>query len=69
MSGGFAAADAFTGKYLWHFETNHAIVASPMTYAIVGKQFIVIDLGANVCSSALPKWYLGDQNEPNDIAT
>ena len=24
-SGGFAAVDARTGKYLWHFETNHAI--------------------------------------------
>src|ERR1035438_10576506 len=32
-SGGFAAVDAVTGKYLWHFETNHAIRASPITYA------------------------------------
>ena len=24
-SGGFAAVDARNGKYLWHFETNHAI--------------------------------------------
>jgi outer membrane protein assembly factor BamB len=24
-SGGFAAVDVGTGKYLWHFETNHAM--------------------------------------------
>jgi PQQ-dependent dehydrogenase (methanol/ethanol family) len=54
-SGGFAAVDARTGKYLWHFETNHAIKASPMTYAINGRQYIAIASGANVLSFALPK--------------
>ena len=54
-SGGFAAVDARTGKYLWHFETNHAIRASPMTYAIDGRQYIAIASGANILSFALPK--------------
>ena len=53
-SGGFAAVDARTGKYLWHFETNHAFKASPMTYAIDGKQYIAIASGSNVLSFALP---------------
>jgi PQQ-dependent dehydrogenase (methanol/ethanol family) len=54
-SGGFAAVDARTGKYLWHFETNHAIRASPMTYAIGGRQYIAIASGSNILSFALPK--------------
>jgi len=54
-SGGFAAVDARNGKYLWHFETNHAIRASPMTYAIGGRQYVAIASGSNVLSFALPK--------------
>ena len=54
-SGGFAAVEASTGRYLWHFETNHAIKASPMTYAIEGRQYIAIASGSNVLSFALPK--------------
>jgi len=54
-SGGFAAIDARNGKYLWHFETNHAIRASPMTYAIDGRQYIAIASGSNILSFALPK--------------
>ncbi|HEY4380651.1 MAG TPA: PQQ-binding-like beta-propeller repeat protein [Acidobacteriaceae bacterium] len=54
-SGGFAAVDAATGKYLWHFETNHAMKASPMTYEVNGRQYIAIASGANVLSFALPE--------------
>jgi PQQ-dependent dehydrogenase (methanol/ethanol family) len=54
-SGGFAAVDARNGKYLWHFETNHAIRASPMTYAIGGRQYIAIASGGNILSFALPR--------------
>jgi PQQ-dependent dehydrogenase (methanol/ethanol family) len=54
-SGGFAAVDARNGRYLWHFETNHAIKASPMTYAIDGRQYIAIASGSNILSFALPK--------------
>ena len=54
-SGGFAAVDAATGKYLWHFETNHAMKASPMTYAVDGRQYVAIASGGNILSFALPK--------------
>jgi PQQ-dependent dehydrogenase (methanol/ethanol family) len=54
-SGGFAAVDAGTGKYLWHFETNHAIKASPMTYEVNGRQYVAIASGANILSFALPE--------------
>lgn len=53
-SGGFAAVDAATGKYLWHFETNHAIKASPMTYEVDGKQYVAIASGGTILSFALP---------------
>jgi PQQ-dependent dehydrogenase (methanol/ethanol family) len=53
-SGGFAAVDASTGKYLWHFEANHPIKASPMTYEVNGKQYVAIASGANILSFALP---------------
>ena len=54
-SGGFAAVDAATGKYLWHFETNHAMKASPMTYEVNGRQYVAIASGANILSFALPE--------------
>ena len=53
-SGGFAAVDAATGKYLWHFETNHPMRASPMTYEVNGKQYVAIASGSNILSFALP---------------
>jgi PQQ-dependent dehydrogenase (methanol/ethanol family) len=54
-TGGFAAVDAATGKYLWHFETNHPMKASPMTYAVNGKQYVAIASGGNILSFALPE--------------
>jgi PQQ-dependent dehydrogenase (methanol/ethanol family) len=54
-SGGFAAVDASTGKFLWHFETNHAIKASPITYSVGGRQYIAIAAGPNILSFALPR--------------
>jgi len=54
-TGGFAAVDAHTGHYLWHFETNHAMKASPMAYAIDGRQYFAIASGPNILSFAMPK--------------
>jgi PQQ-dependent dehydrogenase (methanol/ethanol family) len=54
-TGGFAAVDARTGKYVWHFETNHPFKSSPMTYAVDGRQYVAIASGANVYSFALPE--------------
>jgi PQQ-dependent dehydrogenase (methanol/ethanol family) len=54
-TGGFAAVDAQTGKYLWHFETNHFFKSSPMTYTINGRQYVEIASGGNVLTFALPE--------------
>ena len=54
-SGGFAAVDARTGRYLWHFETNHPLKSSPMTYAIDGRQYVAMASGGNILSFALPE--------------
>jgi PQQ-dependent dehydrogenase (methanol/ethanol family) len=53
-TGGFAAVDARTGRYLWHFEANRPFKASPMTYAIGGRQYVAIACGANILTFALP---------------
>jgi PQQ-dependent dehydrogenase (methanol/ethanol family) len=49
-SGEFAALDARTGKYLWHFEANQPWKASPMTYEVAGRQYIAIASGSNILS-------------------
>jgi PQQ-dependent dehydrogenase (methanol/ethanol family) len=54
-SGGFAAVDARTGKYLWHFETNHFIKSSPMTFTADGRQYVEIASGGNILTFALPQ--------------
>jgi PQQ-dependent dehydrogenase (methanol/ethanol family) len=53
-SGGFAAVDASTGKYLWHFEASEPWKASPVTYMVNGRQYVAIASGANILSFALP---------------
>ena len=52
--GAFVAADAKTGKLLWHFNTGQSWKAGPMTYAIDGKQYIGIAAGSIVMVFALP---------------
>jgi len=53
-SGSFEAVDAQSGKPLWHFNTGQVISASPMTYAVEGKQYVAIAAGSDVYSFALP---------------
>jgi alcohol dehydrogenase (cytochrome c) len=50
----FEAVEAQTGKPLWHFNTGQSIDASPMSYAIDGKQYIAIAAGSDIFSFALP---------------
>ncbi|MBY0505239.1 MAG: PQQ-binding-like beta-propeller repeat protein [Bryobacteraceae bacterium] len=53
-SGGtFAAADARTGKTLWHFNTGQVWKASPMTYTANGRQYVAIAAGGNILSFTL----------------
>jgi len=51
--GSFAAADAKTGKTLWHFNTGAVWKASPMTYTVHGKQHVAIAAGGNILSFTL----------------
>ena len=53
-SGALAAADAKSGQLLWHFHANVQWHASPMTYAVDGKQFVAVAAGSNIISLALP---------------
>jgi len=49
----FEALDALNGKPLWHFNTGQDMSASPMTYAVAGKQYVAVATGSNVLSFAL----------------
>jgi alcohol dehydrogenase (cytochrome c) len=49
------AVDARDGKPLWHFNTGQDMSASPMTYAIRGKQFVAIAVGSDIFAFALPQ--------------
>ena len=53
-AGSFEAVDAQSGKALWHFNTGQDISASPMSYAVGGKQYVAIAAGSDVFSFALP---------------
>jgi PQQ-dependent dehydrogenase (methanol/ethanol family) len=53
-SGAFAAADAKSGKLLWHFHTNQPWHASPMAYAVDGKEYVAVAAGSNIIAFALP---------------
>ena len=50
----FVILDGHTGKPLWHFHVGQLIHASPMSYAINGKQYFAIAAGSDVFSFALP---------------
>jgi alcohol dehydrogenase (cytochrome c) len=46
--GAFVAADARTGKLLWHFNTGLGWKAGPMTYLIEGRQYIGMMAGSTM---------------------
>jgi alcohol dehydrogenase (cytochrome c) len=50
----FEAVEALHGKPLWNFNTGQDITASPMSYAIAGKQYVAIAAGSDIYSFALP---------------
>ncbi|MGC1647650.1 MAG: PQQ-binding-like beta-propeller repeat protein [Candidatus Sulfotelmatobacter sp.] len=50
----FVILDGQTGKPLWHFHVGQLIHASPMSYAIDGKQYLAIAAGSDVFSFAIP---------------
>ena len=50
----FEALDARTGKPLWHFNAGQDFSASPMSYAVEGKQYVAVAAGSDIFSFALP---------------
>jgi len=50
----FEAVNAKDGTPLWHFNTGQDISASPMSYAVDGKQYVSIAAGSDIFSFALP---------------
>ena len=52
--GNFIALDAETGKPLWHFQMGGAVYASPMAYAVDGKEYIAIAAGSSLYAFGLP---------------
>ena len=52
-SGAFAAVDARSGKLLWSFQTSQGWKASPMTYAVGGRQFVSIASGGTILAFGL----------------
>ena len=53
--GFFEAVDAKTGKSLWHFNTGQTLHASPMSYAVGGRQYVAVASGSDLFSFALPQ--------------
>jgi len=54
LGGFFEAAEGRSGKSLWHFNTGQQLHASPMSYAVDGKQYVAIASGDDLFSFALP---------------
>lgn len=51
----FEALNARDGKPLWHFNLGQDVSASPMTYAVAGKQYVAIAAGSDIFTFALPQ--------------
>jgi quinohemoprotein ethanol dehydrogenase len=55
VDGTFAAYDATSGKRLWHFQSDGAVMGAPISYKVGGQQFISVLTGPVSGSvSALP---------------
>jgi alcohol dehydrogenase (cytochrome c) len=52
--GNFMALDAASGKVLWHFQCGASVYASPMSYAVDGKQYVAVAAGSSLFTFALP---------------
>ena len=52
--GNLSALDMKTGAHLWHFQTGANHAASPISYAVDGRQYLALSAGNAVFSFALP---------------
>jgi alcohol dehydrogenase (cytochrome c) len=51
--GDLVALEAKTGRYLWHFNMGELLTASPITYAVDGKQYVAIASATAIFSFGL----------------
>ena len=52
--GSFGALDASSGKRVWRFPLNAHWHASPMTYAVDGRQYVAVAMNGSIIAFALP---------------
>jgi alcohol dehydrogenase (cytochrome c) len=57
--GNVIALDAKTGKYLWHYQTGGTHAASPISYAVDGRQYVALTAGSVLFSFTLPESTIG----------
>jgi alcohol dehydrogenase (cytochrome c) len=50
----FVVLNARNGKPLWHFNVGQMVHASPMSYAVSGRQYFAIAAGTDLFAFALP---------------
>lgn len=53
--GNLLALDPASGKTLWHVGVGADMVASPMTYELDGRQYLLTPVGSNMLAWALPE--------------
>jgi alcohol dehydrogenase (cytochrome c) len=53
--GNVIALDARTGTHLWHYQTGGNHSASPISYAVDGRQYVALTAGNMLYSFALPE--------------
>ncbi len=53
--GNIIALDARTGTHLWHYQTGGNHAASPISYAIDGRQYVALTAGNLLISFTLPE--------------
>jgi alcohol dehydrogenase (cytochrome c) len=51
--GHLVAVDARNGKHLWHYQMGEGLTASPITYAVDGKQYVAIASATAIFSFGL----------------
>ena len=54
-SGNLLALDPTTGKTLWHLNVGGGLLASPMTYELDGRQYLLVPIQENLYAFALPE--------------
>jgi PQQ-dependent dehydrogenase (methanol/ethanol family) len=53
--GNLIALDATTGKLLWRYQTGGNMTASPMSFAVDGRQYVAVASGDSIYCFALPE--------------